>query len=1067
MKPSSSYPESHARLRSAARVWPIWLLAAAALGALGSLRLASRPEGSALAAAPVADGLAEDLPGGACRLTAEALVRTDDAGGVRFSGHLQVGSRNAANLRVFQASWRGPYRLRSVQVDGRSFTAGVGSPALVALGEMDGLRLAAGTRSSLALEFALEAGATSGEIALGPVLILTDDGCAVPLFEALAYPDGRCGLAIQAPTVVAERPNLVEIALVNRGRQAFLPNALELAWPVAQTGALGGWTVAYRPPVAAGLSAPIRPRAATDGGFSDHPQQLPTAPPGLDLGRSPLLLPLESAVRRLLPPGGLPPRGTLVVTLSFARPAVASGYRVSVTTAEGCRANWTDLPQDNGCAVSLQRLKLDQRTVALQLGNAGGLTTTLRSLSLQWDPRSAGTLAEVWIGGKLVRTVKEKTAPYTVVLDPPFAVLPGQFTDLALVFGRAELAKVAGASQRVDDGPGSSLSLGDLAVLARFSDGCGAVLSTVRPDEQLGCKVSGSDLVPDDASVEDPNDVAAVLSNDGAGAKLRQIALRWPVHNGALTGAWLDNHSILKDPLKHDPNAAGMLSVPEDVPPMERNGSARLRLRFERPVARLGYTALLAFVDGGGSPCSDIRISSPAQEPDCQLGTELKVIDDSRADLTIQNRGQDPLALSEIQVDWPRSDGWQLTRLLGAAIVRGADDELDLGLAPNLAPPVVVRFADLKLPPVSIAAGSDAVRLSLRFTLLRDPGLLQDALRVSLAFAEGCRTTYPRDGSLPGPRRVVIDATVVRLPDSATLFTGAWQLRDSQGTPWSVEVSTDTVLLPPSFMPRLGDRVEAELEADPAGLWWATRVTLRSGRPERKVVGEINGLQPGTVPGDLPDWLLVDDQRVLLVEGFTQVDRRADLLAGATVLAEGIIDRQNNFVASRVDLVTPAILRAEPITFRGVVQGGGAPGPNPPFPNVTMGWTITPYTVYAAAELAESLGRQGALQGRAVEVRGERLGDQVLATDIQLLAPPASTRRLEGILVGLPASGLQGDWTIEQEVGGSRIHVVVHVPSLAVVDTREAPPLLGNRVEALVRETDDNPTVLGIRVLWP
>lgn len=1064
MKPSSSYPERLARLRRNARVWSVWLLVAAALGAIGGLRQAPRPAGSALAAASVADGPAEDLPGNACRLTADVLSRADEAGGLRFSGRLLVGSRNAVSLRVLQASWRGPYRLRSVQVDGTTIAVGVGSPALVALGEADGLRLAAGTRSTLVLDFELDAGAAPGDIALGPVLILTDDGCAVPLFEALAYPDGRCGLAIQAPVVVADRPNLVEIALVNRGKQAFLPNALELAWPVAQTGALSGWTVAYRPPLAAGFSAPIRPRAATDGGFSAHPQQLPTAPPGLDLGRSPLLLPLESAVRRLLPPGGLPPRGTLVVTLSFARPAIASGYRVSVTTAEGCRANWTDLPLDNGCAVSLQRLKLDQRTVALQLGNAGGLTTTLRSLSLQWDPRSAGTLAEVWIGGKLVRTVKEKTAPYTVILEPPFAVLPGQFTDLAIVFGRSEQS---GAAQRSDDGPGSSLGLGDLAVLARFSDGCGAVLSTVRPDEQLGCKVSGSDLMPDDATVEDLNDVAAVISNDGASAKLKQIALRWPVHNGALTGAWLDGYSLLKDALKHDPNAAGMLNIPSDVPPMERNGSARLRLRFERPVARLGYTALIALVDGGGNPCSDIRISSPAQEPDCQLGTELKVIDDSRADLTIQNRGLDPLALSEIQIDWPRSDGWQLTRLLGAAVVRGADDELDLGLVPNLAPPVVVRLADLKLPPVSIAAGSDSVRLSMRFTMLRDPGLLKDALKVSLSFAEGCRSTYPRDGSLPGPRRAVIDATVIQLPDAATLFTGAWQLRDSQGTAWSVEVSTDTALLPPSFMPRLGDRVEAELEADPAGLWWATRITLRSGRPERRVVGEINGMQPGTLPGDLPEWLLVDDQRVLLVEGFTQVDRRAELLAGATVLAEGIIDRQNNFVASRVDLVTPAILRAEPITFRGVVQGIAAPGPNPPFPNVVMGWTITPYTVFAAAELAESLGRQGALQGRAVEVRGERFGDQVLATDIQLLAPPASTRRMAGILVGLPASGLQGDWTIEQEVGGSRFQVVVHVPSLAVVDTREAPPLLGNRVEALVRETDDNPTVLGIRMLWP
>ena len=95
------------------------------------------------------------------------------------------------------------------------------------------------------------------------------------------------------------------------------------------------------------------------------------------------------------------------------------------------------------------------------------------------------------------------------------------------------------------------------------------------------------------------------------------------------------------------------------------------------------------------------------------------------------------------------------------------------------------------------------------------------------------------------------------------------------------------------------------------------------------------------------------------------------------------------------------------------------------------------------------------------------MGDNVLATDIQLLAAPAITERLDGTLVGLPASGLQGDWTIEREVEGQRVQEVVHVPNLAVIDTREAPALLGNRVQAVVREAQGDRTVLGIRVLWP
>ena len=1021
------------------------------------------------AASPAPAVIAEDLPGNPCRLTADPLVRTDEPGGIRFDGRVRGIGRSIVSLRVLQASWRGPYRLRSIELDGKVVATGLGSPALVSLGGPEGMAVAPGTSQTLVLYFVPDPDAAPELFALGPVLFLSEDGCALPLFEGLAFPDGRCGLAIPSPTVPKDRPDQLEIVLENRGKQAFQPNAMELVWPVALNGSLRGWQVSYRPPLLAAWSAVVRPGPVIDGETAAPLQQLPTPPPGLELGRPPLLLPLGAISRGLLPAGGLPPRGSLVITLSFQRPVAADGYRVSIGTDEGCRSNWSDLPQDNGCAVSLQRLKLDQRTVALQLGNAGGLTTTLRSLGFQWDQRNAGALAEVWIGGKLLRTAKAKDSPFTVILDPPYPVLPGHFTDLALVFAAAEGPGIAdgAATRRPSDDPGNSLGLGDLAVLARFSDGCGAVLSTVRPDEQLGCHVSGTDLVPDAGTPSDTTDMVSVLSNDGASARLRQIALRWPVHNGALTGVWLDDDPILLEALPHDPNAARLLTVPTDLPPLERNRNAHLRLQFEKPAARLGYTALLSFVDGTDAPCSEIRVSSPAQEPDCQLGTEIKVVDDSRADLTIQNRGQDPLTLGDIQVDWPKVDGWQLTRLLGASIVRNGVDELDLGLEPNLAPPVAVRMADLKLPPVSVPARSDSVRLSLRFTQLRDPGLLKDALKVSLAFAEGCRTAYPRDGSLPGPRRAVIDATVIKLPDAATLYTGGWQLRDPQGALWSVEVSTDTVLLPPSFVPRIGDRVEAELEADAAGLWWATQVTLRSGRPERKLVGEVNAIEPGLQPGDLPEWLMVDDHRVLLVDGFSQVDRMADLLLGATVLVEGIIDRQNRFVASRVDLVTPAVLRSEPITFRGVIQGGAPTGPNAPFPNVVMGWTVTPYAVFAGTELATRLGSLTQLLGRSVEVRGERMGDNVLATDIQLLAAPAITERLDGTLVGLPASGLQGDWTIEREVEGQRVQEVVHVPNLAVIDTREAPALLGNRVQAVVREAQGDRTVLGIRVLWP
>jgi len=172
-------------------------------------------------------------------------------------------------------------------------------------------------------------------------------------------------------------------------------------------------------------------------------------------------------------------------------------------------------------------------------------------------------------------------------------------------------------------------------------------------------------------------------------------------------------------------------------------------------------------------------------------------------------------------------------------------------------------------------------------------------------------------------------------------------------------------------------------------------------------------------------------------------------------------------VASRVAVSSQAIARPEAITYRGVVQGGAPPVGDPPFPGVVMSWVITPYTVYAGPDLAARLAVQNLL-GRPVEVRGERLGDWVLATDISpLAAAPAPTERIEGILVALPAGGLQGDWLIDRGQDGTPDLVTLHVPNLAVIDSRDAPALLGNRVQASVRQQDGQRLVLSLRLAWP
>ncbi len=1040
---------------------------------LGQGAAAPAPAGVLAEAGPAAldEG---NLPGAACGLRADALVRSISLGGVELRTQVQTLVRTAVELRALQASWQGPYRLRAVSLGGRVLAAGQGSPALLPLAGSGAATVQPGKPLEVLLDFVRDAGEPPADLVLGPVLLLGADACSLALVEPMDPKQARCDLALEGGAPIADRPQLLGISLVNRGPGPFRPLAMELAWPVGSNGSLSGWQLAYRPPSILGLALG---RAAWPGlpgpprfglaGLDRLDQELPAPPPGLNLGRSPIVLPLAAYSRGILPAEGLPPRGALDLTFGFQNPAAKAGYRLSIVGADGCRVNRSDLPLDDGCAVSLQRLRVDGRKVMAQLGNSGSLTATLSALSLHWDPRAAGKLSELWLGGRSIALTPTAEAPLNLVLDSPVAVGPGQFADLALVFGGGAStgAAAAGAASPADR-PGQGLGLGELAILARFSDGCSAGLSTVRPDEPLACRLSAGELAPD-LSSEEQGDVTAVLTNDGGEARLRQLTLRWPVHNGDLLEARLGDQVLTKGPHAHSADSPLRLDLPAGGPAIGRGEKAVIRLRFAAPAARLGYSALLDFVDALGEPCASLRLASADAEVDCQLGASLKVIDDSRADLTIQNRGLDPLALSELQIDWPKDDGWQLTRLLGASIVRGQDSEMDLGLQPNLAPPVALRWADQKLPPVSVPAGSEDLRLSLRFAQLRSPERLPEVLKVSLAFAEGCRLNHPRDGSIPGPSRVTLDATVIALPPADQLFTGTWQLRDSQDKVWQIEVSSDTVLMPASFLPRLGDRVQAQLELDGNGLWWATQMRLLSGRPERRLVGEVTAVEAAEPPATLPAALQVEDRKVLLVEGFTQVDKPEALALGAIVVAEGIVDRQNRFVASRVEVSSPTILRSEPIVYRGVVQGGAPPVGDPPFPGVVMSWTITPYTVFAGPELARLLAGQSLL-GRPVEVRGERLGELVLATDIVLLgAAPAQTERLEGILVALPASGLQGDWIIDRGQDGTADLVTIHVPSPAVVDSRDAPALLGNRVIAQIRRQDAQRLVLNLRLAWP
>ena len=243
MKSSSSPSGNHPFRRPASLAWPTWLLVAGCFGAMSGLRPSPLSVDAGLvadAASPAPAVIAEDLPGNPCRLTADLLVRTDEPGGIRFDGRVRSIGRSIVSLRVLQASWRGPYRLRSIELDGKVVATGLGSPALVSLGGPEGMAVAPGTSQTLVLYFVPDPDAAPELFALGPVLFLSEDGCAQLLGESAAIDFVHNAFVhLKAIGFTAEAQPLLDkagvvadagIVALTGAAEAFLPPARTRQW---------------------------------------------------------------------------------------------------------------------------------------------------------------------------------------------------------------------------------------------------------------------------------------------------------------------------------------------------------------------------------------------------------------------------------------------------------------------------------------------------------------------------------------------------------------------------------------------------------------------------------------------------------------------------------------------------------------------------------------------------------------------------------------------------------------------------------------------------------------------
>jgi len=989
-------------------------------------------------------------------------TRAGGGGRVVVAGRIQNLGLAEATIDAIEVGWSGTAKLVAIHLaDAELAVKDLTSPALIPLASAGPAILKPAQASDVSLVFT-EVG-DEASWSPGPIAVLFREGCQVAMRPAGPSP---CGLALAGPDVTEEAPSRATFTLSNPGADPIDVRWIELTWPAAGNGALIDLQVG-------------------DAAAFKLETPLVRAPAALDLAQV------------IGGPLTVPPAGGVALSFGFEQRAAKDDYALDVGTAAGCATTVSTWVAHPGCGLSIEGFEGRGRMARFKLVNRGAVSRTLTALDVFWAPAVNGALAEVLVDGQSVATPKQTTSPAALTaFDRPVQIGPDGVAEVHLRFdpgngapalhARADSAvpdprapgerpgreidrPAGGDAGDSDPGPvvGRELA-GDVTVLAAFQGGCQAAFSTLGGGA-MGCRVWASEeLTHAPGAPAGTQEVSAEIVNTGAATTVRALTIAWPERNGALTGVYLGQASLLggrRLPPGREPLVLPLIGgTPVMLP---RGGSERLRLTFDRPAAPGGYTLLVGLGDLTGQPCAELRVPSPPYTPDCdKVGFDERFEFEGRhVSLVLRNASDDPLWIGDLTLDWPEANGMQLFRLTMVTLDDGgAERTIWLPAGAGASHPPISLRPDAALDPARVAAGAT---VKLRFTFDRPPPGNSPEFRVGFralaSFAEGCRAPFPPRGARVTQKTVEFFGVVRGFPNRAgvpTLFGCCWQIDDTQGRIQPVEVDRHTRLRPATVLPKRGDIVQISAQVSPDGEIYARQITFRTYLPEETVIGPIQKTEP-TVPdpSGAPSIIVVNDDTILISDR-TQIEDVAGLRAGARVAARGTRNTDDQIEAARVDVIDAAKVKPS-VSIQGPIQevmDGGQPG-------IKSIWIIDHYVVH----IPDGLVVQGvAPSGRPAPgweatVEGTDDGDVIVATSAAVLPAP-QYRDIQGVVIGLPAGGSRGDWTVRTASG----EVVFNVASSAVVNTRAAPVAMEMWVEAVIRDDGlATPQAVSVRMEWP
>lgn len=944
-------------------------------------------------------------PAPTCRLAGTGFSEDGSESLLYWSTVRNTGPLTVA-LNALQVGWQGPVSLSEVLLESgppRSvvFQGVVPSPALVTLGTEPGapdtLSLAPGATVRLGLRFLPKPGVPVGPAAVGPAVLYTSAGCVVALAEPPL--ETSCSLAAGGLRLVPERPEVIELTLQQGAGGSVDVASLEVRWPVTQNGALVGLRLDNGPLVNVG-----------------------------DMAASPALVDL---VRVLGAPLRLAPGAQARLQLSFARPAAGAPavYNVLAATRQGCLAVAATGPGTSECGVAVQTFATRGDTAVAKLYNRRPITRTLSALTVFWPANTNGPLVSVLVDGKSVWAGEANVSPASLSLPAGVALLGERVAEVGMVF-RPPAA-----------GEGGTIASGHYSLVAWLQGGCQAAYATAG-GQPLRCSVSAGDW-----AVTEARQAAVSLTNGGAAATLRQMVLAWPRHNGSLTGAWLGGTQLFSGVAPHGGEPLVLTYAPGRGAVLPRNEARELRLTFSDRAVRSGYSASLQFDDPTGTTCANILVTSRPVEPDCALSLPaLEIREAIDVAISLDNAGVDVLDLESITVDWPNE--YRLINLTQVALLDDVGNpRVLLWEGRQSQSPATIRPTTDPLP---ILDAHSRTTLRLRYGHVLDMPNPEQAFKITVTTAEGCRASYAPPGEPPAPQQAYFGGVILALPTITGLY-GTWQVNTEYGLRF-VAVDRNTRFTPASVSPRVGQIIQVRaLVSD--GRYFAQNIEIKVGGSEDLEI--LEGTVTTLGPGARPAWLTVADTLVLIRDG-TEIYGQLEVGAGVTVSARRLPGGE----AEAETITVHATPRGDPIEFTGSLQEARQDG-------TAQVWEVDRFTVRVPSGVPivnpPSPGSLPSL-GARVQVRGRWDGVEVLAEAVTILLDPV-VMTVSGTILAVPPAGVLGEWRVRR-AGGGELRFVVESPS--VVDTRVGRAEAGMVAHLRLQDPGDGRLVaLRVRIDWP